>query len=42
MRFDKRLLDGKRALHNKWTYKLKEEPDGNKYYKAKLIVKEFQ
>ena len=33
---------GKKTLHNKWVYKIKNEHDGNKRYKAKLVVKEFQ
>ena len=33
---------GKKALHNKWVYKIKNEHDGNKRYKGKLVVKEFQ
>ena len=33
---------GKKVLHNKWVYKIKNEHDGNKRYKAKLVVKEFQ
>ena len=32
---------GKRALHNKWVYKLKEEDGGKKLYKARLVVKGF-
>jgi hypothetical protein len=32
---------GKRALHNKWVYKLKEEYGGEKWYKARLVVKQF-
>ena len=31
----------KRALQNKWVYKLKEEYGGKKCYKARLVVKEF-
>jgi hypothetical protein len=30
---------GKRALQNKWVYKLKEEDGGIKGYKARLVVK---
>ena len=33
---------GKKALHNKWVYRIKNEHDGNKRYKAKLVVKGFQ
>jgi hypothetical protein len=32
---------GKRALQNKWVYKLKEEYGGKKKYKARLAVKGF-
>ena len=32
---------GKRALQNKWVYKLKEEDGGEKWYKAGLVVKGF-
>jgi hypothetical protein len=32
---------GKRAFHNKWVYKLKEEDGGNKWHKARLVVKGF-
>jgi hypothetical protein len=32
---------GKRALQNKWVYKLKEEDGGKKGYKARPIVKGF-
>jgi hypothetical protein len=35
------LSAGKRALHNKWVYKLKEEDGGEKRYKARLVVKVF-
>ena len=31
----------KRALHNKWVYRLKEEEGGKKRYKARLVVKGF-
>ena len=30
---------GKRELHNKWVYMLKEEDGGKKRYKARLFVK---
>ncbi|PKA59146.1 Retrovirus-related Pol polyprotein from transposon TNT 1-94 [Apostasia shenzhenica] len=36
------LPDGKKALQNKWIYRIKEEADGNKKYKARLVVKGFQ
>jgi hypothetical protein len=32
---------GKRALQNKWVYKLKEEDGGEKRCKARLVVKGF-
>ena len=32
---------GKRALQNKWVYKLKEEDGGKKRYKARLVVNGF-
>ena len=35
------LPAGKRALQNKWVYKLKEEYGGEKWYKARLVVKGF-
>jgi hypothetical protein len=31
----------KRALQNKWVYKLKEEDGGKKWYKARLVAKGF-
>ena len=31
----------KRALQNKWVYKLKEEDGGKKRHKARLVVKGF-
>ena len=36
------LPPGKRELHNKWVYRIKEEHDGSKTYKARLVVKGFQ
>jgi len=36
------LPESKRALHNKCVYRLKENNDGTKRYKARLVVKEFQ
>ena len=32
----------KKALHNKWVYRIKNEHDGSKHYNAKLVVKGFQ
>ena len=29
-------------MHNKWVYKIKNEHDGSKSYKARLVVKWFQ
>ena len=37
-----KLLIGKKALHNKWVYRIKNEHDGSKCYKARLVVKGFQ
>ena len=34
--------DGKKALHSKWVYRVKNEHDGNKWYKARLVVKGFE
>ena len=33
---------GKKALHNKWVYRIKKKHDGRKRYKARLVVKGFQ
>ena len=33
---------GKKALHNKWVYRIKNEHDGSKRYKTILVVKRFQ
>ncbi|KAE8706762.1 Retrovirus-related Pol polyprotein from transposon TNT 1-94 [Hibiscus syriacus] len=33
------LPPGKKTLHNKWIYRIKEEHDGSKRYKARLVVK---
>ena len=31
-----------KVLHNKWVYRIKNEHDGSKRYKARLVVKGFQ
>ncbi|KAH9301375.1 hypothetical protein KI387_012958, partial [Taxus chinensis] len=36
-----KLLEGKRAFHNKWVYKVKDEEGGKKRYKAQLVIKGF-
>uniref|UniRef100_A0A7N2LJ68 Retrovirus-related Pol polyprotein from transposon TNT 1-94 n=1 Tax=Quercus lobata TaxID=97700 RepID=A0A7N2LJ68_QUELO len=33
---------GKKTLHNKWVYRIKNEHDGSKRYKARLVIKGFQ
>ncbi|RVW20464.1 Retrovirus-related Pol polyprotein from transposon TNT 1-94 [Vitis vinifera] len=37
-----RIQARKKALHNKWVYRIKNEYDGSKRYKARLVVKGFQ
>ena len=37
-----KLLIGKKVLHNKWVYRIKNEHDGSKCYKSRLVVKGFQ
>ena len=32
---------GKKALQNKWVYRLKEEEGGKKRFKSRLVVKGF-
>ena len=36
-----KLPRGKRALKNKWVYRMKEEDRGNKIFKLRLVVKGF-
>ncbi|KAH9313026.1 hypothetical protein KI387_028061, partial [Taxus chinensis] len=36
-----KLPEGKRALQNKWVFRVKEEEGGKKRYKAQLVVKGF-
>jgi hypothetical protein len=36
------LSQGKKTLHNKWMYMIKDEHNGSKRYMAKLVVKGFQ
>ena len=36
-----KLPIGKKALQNKWVYRLKEEDGGKKIFKARLVVKGF-
>ena len=36
-----KFLVGKRALQNKWVYRLKEEDGNNKVFKSRLVVKGF-
>jgi len=37
-----KLPIAKKALQNKWVHRVKEDRDGTKRYKARLVVKEFQ
>ncbi|KAF5797362.1 putative RNA-directed DNA polymerase [Helianthus annuus] len=37
-----KLPPGKKALQNKWVFRVKDEHDGAKRYKARLVVKGFQ
>ena len=37
-----KLPERKKALHNKWVFRIKEEHDGNRRYKARLVVRGFQ
>lgn len=36
------LLKGKKALQNKWVYRINKVHDGRKRYKARLVVSGFQ
>ena len=36
------LLKGKKALQNKWVYRIKKVHDGSKRYNARLVVNGFQ
>lgn len=36
-----KIPDGNKALHNKWVYKLKEEPNDSKRYKVRLVLNGF-
>jgi hypothetical protein len=33
---------GKKALHNKWVFRIKGEHDSSKCYKTRLVIKGFQ
>ena len=35
------LSVGKRALLNKWVFRIKTEPDGKRRFKVRLVVKEY-
>ena len=37
-----KLSEGKKTLQNRWVYRLKEEIDDRRRYKARLVVKGFQ
>ena len=37
-----KLPNGKKVLHNKWVYRIKEEHDSSKWYKTRLVIKGFQ
>ena len=37
-----KLSTSKKALFNKWVYKMKNEADGTKRYKARLVVKGYE
>ena len=37
-----KLPKGKKALHNRWIYRIKDEADGSRRYKARLVVKGYE
>jgi len=37
-----KLPKGKKALHNRWIYRVKGDTDGRRRYKARLVVKGYE